>query len=175
MIVERKDGSLWMLARTKNGIMQIDVDRWRKDLGRADRAPRHSTTQRTVPHSATRFGPAVAGQAWRRDRLARRPGACSPPGSPTMTESPGRGAWCSTSAKASPIPTAFKRRMERIYISYDRNRATDGEILLARIHRGRHPGPQARRGKVETEDADLPSARSRCGATEVVNSLESRT
>jgi len=35
MIVERKDGSLWMLARTKDGISESHLHRQRHDMERA--------------------------------------------------------------------------------------------------------------------------------------------
>jgi len=52
-------------------------------------------------------------------------------GFPTTTARPGRADSFSTSGRASPIPTAFRRPDGTIFISYDRNRDTD--ILLARF------------------------------------------
>ena len=80
------------------------------------------------------------------------------PGSRTTTARPGRAASCSTSARASRTPTASRRPDGTIYISYDRNRSTDGEILLARFTEDDILAQEARRPEIEAADAHFQAA-----------------
>ncbi len=59
--------------------------------------------------------------------------------------------------KGVSYPDGFQAPDGTIYISYDRNRATDGEILLARFTEEDILAKQAREPEVEAEDAHQPS------------------
>lgn len=131
MIVERKDGSLWMLARTAKGIMETTSS----DGGRSWEEPVPSA----IVHPVARFH--VRRLASGRILLIKH-GA-------TIETHEGRSqltAWLSDDEGATwkgglmlderkgiSYPDGFQADDGTIYISYDRNRATDGEILMARF------------------------------------------
>ena len=50
-----------------------------------------------------------------------------------MREKPGKGDLFSMPGRGFPTPDGFQAPDETIYISYDRNREADGEILMARF------------------------------------------
>ena len=131
MIVERKDRSLWMLARTKPGLMQSTS----QDGGR-------TWTEPTVPaikHPAARFH--VRRLASGRLLFVKH--------GKTIDTHEGRSqltAWLSDDdgatwrgglmldeRKGISYPDGFQAPDRTIYISYDRNRSKDGEVLLARF------------------------------------------
>jgi len=132
MIVERKDGTLWMLARTAKGIMQSTS----ADGGRTWSEPteppgiRQPNARFFIRRLATgrlllvKHGDAVDSHqgrvklsAWLSDDDGR-----TWQGGLILDERPG-----------VSYPDGFQAPNGTIYISYDRNRATDGEILLARF------------------------------------------
>ena len=132
MIVERKDGTLWMLARTAKGIMQSTS----ADGGRTWSAPteppgiRQPNARFFIRRLASgrlllvKHGDAVDSHqgrvklsAWLSDDDGR-----TWQGGLILDERPG-----------VSYPDGFQAPNGTIYISYDRNRATDGEILLARF------------------------------------------
>lgn len=131
MIVERKDRSLWMLARTRNGIMESQST----DGGRSWSTPVPSG----IKHPVARF---------HIRRLASNHLLLVKHGT-TIDSHQGRSqmtAWLSDDdgktwqgglmldeRSGVSYPDGFQAPDGTIYISYDRNRATDGEILMARF------------------------------------------
>lgn len=131
MIVERKDGSLWMLARTAKGLMEsLSVDG-----GRTWSTPVNSK----IKHPNARFH--IRRLQSGRLLLIKH--------GDTIEAHNGRfqlSAWLSDDdghtwngglvldeRKGISYPDGFQSPDGTLYISYDRNRATDGEILLARF------------------------------------------
>lgn len=131
MIVERKDGSLWMLARTRIGIMESEST----DAGKTWSEP----TASNIKHPVARFH--IRRLASGRLLLVKH-------GEKIDTHQ-GRSqltAWLSDDDGKTwkgglmldertgvSYPDGFQAPDGTIYISYDRNRAKDGEILLARF------------------------------------------
>jgi len=132
MIVERKDGTLWMLARTGKGIMQSTSS----DGGRTWSEP---SFPGGIQHPVARFH--IRRLASGRMLMVKH--------GETMDAHEGRSkltAWLSEDEgktwmcglmlderKGISYPDGFQTPDGTIYISYDRNRATDGEILMARF------------------------------------------
>jgi hypothetical protein len=131
MIVERRDGSLWMLARTRKGIVEsASIDRgatWSEPVGSAINHPvarfyiRRLASGRLllVKHGATIDQHEGRSQltAWLSDDDGKS----------------WRGGLMLDERKGISYPDGFQAPDGMIYISYDRNRATDGEILFARF------------------------------------------
>lgn len=147
MIVEQKDGTLWMLARTAKGIMQSTSS----DSGRTWSEP----TVSAINHPVARFH--IRRLASGRILLIKH--------GKTIGSHNGRSlltAWLSDDEgktwrgglmlderKGISYPDGFQAPDGTLYISYDRNRSTDGEILLARfteqdILAGKLVGPKSR-------------------------------
>jgi hypothetical protein len=132
MIVERKDGTLWMLARTAKGVMQSVSS----DGGSTWSRPSFPAG---IKHPVARFF--IRRLASGRILLVKH--------GETVDAHEGRSklsAWLSEDEgkswqgglmldprKGISYPDGFQAPDGTIYISYDRNRATDGEILLARF------------------------------------------
>src|SRR5690606_24844282 len=128
MIVERKDGALWMLARTQKGLMESTST----DGGQSWSQPVKSA----IAHPNARFH--IRRLASGRLLLIKH-------GSKIDTHQ-GRvmlSAWLSDDDGKSwsgglvlderagiSYPDGFQSPDGTLFISYDRNRATDGEILL---------------------------------------------
>ncbi len=131
MIVERRDGSLWMLARTRQGIMESTST----DQGKTWSEPVPSAIQ----HPVARFHIRRLASG---NLLLIKHGA-------TIDAHEGRSqltAWLSDDdgktwagglmldeRKGISYPDGFQAPDGRLFISYDRNRSRDGEILLARF------------------------------------------
>ncbi len=131
MFVELKDGRVWMLARTRDGTMQS----FTSDGGKTWTAP----TFPSFKHPVARFH--IRRLASGRILLVKH-GA-------TIDAHEGRSkltAWLSEDEGQSwkgglmldertgiSYPDGFQAPDGTLYISYDRNRSTDGEILLARF------------------------------------------
>ena len=132
MIVERKDGTLWMLARTRRGIMQTISE----DRGRTWSAP---SAPAGISHPVARFH--VRRIASGRILMIKH--------GETMDSHEGRSkltAWLSEDEGLSwkgglmldhrssiSYPDATQAPDGTLYISYDRERSRLGEILMARI------------------------------------------
>ena len=148
MIVERKDGTLWMLARTATGIMESTS----ADAGRTWSPP----TPSKIKHPVARFH--IRRLASGRILLIKH--------GKTIDAHKGRSmltAWLSDDEgktwkgglvlderKGVSYPDGFQSPDGTVYISYDRNRSTDGEILLARfteddVLAGKLVGPKSER------------------------------
>lgn len=131
MIVERKDGSLWMLARTRRGIMESTST----DGGRTWSKPVDSQ----IKHPVARFhirrlqsGKLLLVKHG--DKLDFHTGRVQL--SAWLSDDDGQswqGGLLLDERKGISYPDGFQAPDGRIYISYDRNRASDGEILLARF------------------------------------------
>jgi hypothetical protein len=131
MIVERKDGTLWMLARTAKGIMQSTS---------SDGGSRWSVSSfPDIKHPVARFH--IRRLASGRILLVKHGKTIdSHEGRSMLTawlsEDEGktwRGSLMLDDRKGISYPDGFQAPDGTIYISYDRNRSTDGEILLARF------------------------------------------
>lgn len=132
MIVERKDGSLWMLARTRKGIMQTTST----DGGKTWATP---TEPANIRHPNARFHVRRM-QSGRillikhGDQIDSHNGRVQL--SAWLSEDEGltwQGGLVIDERKGISYPDGFQAPDGQIYISYDRNRSTDGEILLARF------------------------------------------
>jgi len=132
MIVEREDGSLWMLARTAKGIMQTES----KDLGATWAEP---TIPEGIAHPNARFH--VRRMSSGRlllikhgDQIDSHQGRVQL--SAWLSEDDGKswkGGLILDERRGISYPDGFQAPDGTIYISYDRNRAKDGEILFARF------------------------------------------
>lgn len=132
MLVERKDGSLWMLARTSKGIMQTAS----RDGGRTWAEP---TEPVGIRHPNARFH--IRRLASERlllvkhgDRIDSHQGRVQL--SAWLSADEGRtwsGGLILDERQGVSYPDGFQSPDGTIYISYDRNRKTDGEVLLARF------------------------------------------
>ncbi len=131
MVVERKDGSLWMVARTSKGLVETTSG----DQGRTWAEPKPAA----INHPVARFhlrrlasgrillvkhGDTIEAQEGRSKLKA------------FVSEDEGRtwqGGLMLDARKGISYPDGFQAPDGTLYISYDRNRSTDGEILLARF------------------------------------------
>ncbi len=132
MIVERPDGSLWMLARTVPGIMQS----FSSDGGRTWSEPTEPEGIRQ-PNARFFFRRLASG----RILLVKHGDAVDAHNGRVMlsawlSEDEGetwKGGLILDERTGVSYPDGFQAPDGTIYISYDRNRDTDGEILLARF------------------------------------------
>ncbi len=131
MIVERRDGELWMLARTRNGIMESTSS----DKGRTWSSPVRSA----IKHPVARFfiRRLASGRLLlvkHGNRIDAHQGRVML--SAWLSDDDGKtwkGGLVLDDRKGVSYPDGFQAPDGTLYISYDRNRATDGEILLARF------------------------------------------
>ncbi|MDX1983134.1 MAG: sialidase family protein [Bryobacteraceae bacterium] len=132
MIVERKDGSLWMLARTGNGLMQsTSTDRGKTWAPPSEPAGiRHPVARFHLRRLASgrllivKHGDTIDSHEGRSKLTA------------WLSEDDGQswiGGLMLDERKGISYPDGFQAPDGTLYISYDRNRSTDGEILLARF------------------------------------------
>ena len=132
MIVERKDGSLWMLARTRKGIMQTTST----DGGKTWATPTEPANIRQ-PNARFHVRRMKSGRILlikHGDQIDAHKGRVQL--SAWLSEDEGhtwQGGLVIDERKGISYPDGFQAPDGTIYISYDRNRATDGEILLARF------------------------------------------
>lgn len=132
MIVERNDGSLWMLARTAKGIMQTTST----DGGRTWATP-SQPPQIRQPNARFHIRRLASGRLLlvkHGDRIDAHHGRVQL--SAWLSDDDGKtwqGGLVIDERKGISYPDGFQAPDGSIYISYDRNRATDGEILLAKF------------------------------------------
>jgi sialidase-1 len=132
MVVERRDGTLWMLARTTKGIMQSTS----ADGGRNWTEPTEVPGLRQ-PNARFHVRRLASGRLLfvkHGDRPDAHEGRVKL--SAWLSEDDGRtwtGGLVLDERKGVSYPDGFQAPDGTIYISYDRNRSTDGEILLARF------------------------------------------
>lgn len=132
MIVERRDGSLWMLARTAKGIMQTTST----DGGRTWAAPTEPPGIRQ-PNARFHIRRLASGKLLlvkHGDKVEVHEGRVQL--SSWLSDDDGKswqGGLVLDERNGVSYPDGFQAPDGTIYISYDRNRATDGEILLARF------------------------------------------
>ena len=131
MIVERKNGSLWMLARTSKGMMEsTSLDRgqtWTDPVDSKIRQPNarfHIRRLQSGKLLLIKHGNRIDSHEGRVQLSA------------WLSSDDGQswtGGLVLDDRKGISYPDGFQAPDGTIYISYDRNRATDGEILLARF------------------------------------------
>jgi hypothetical protein len=132
MIVERRDGSLWMLARTQKGLMEsVSTDGGRHWTEAADvNGIRHPNARFFVRRLLSgrlllvKHGDEIDAHHGRFQLSA------------WLSDDDGRtwhGGLVLDERKGVSYPDGFQAPDGTIYISYDRNRSPDGEILLARF------------------------------------------
>jgi hypothetical protein len=132
MVVQRKDGTLWMLARTAKGIMQSTS----ADGGHTWVAPTEPSGIRQ-PNARFHIRRLASGRLLlvkHGDAVDTHQGRVKL--SAWLSEDDGRtwqGGLVLDERKGVSYPDGFQAPNGTIYISYDRNRAADGEILLARF------------------------------------------
>ncbi len=132
MIVERKDGSLWMLARTGQGIMEsVSTDGGRNWTEAAEpegmRQPNARFFVRRLLSGRLLF-------VKHGDQIDSHQGRVQL--SAWLSDDDGKtwqGGLVLDERKGVSYPDGFQAPDGTIYISYDRNRSPDGEILLARF------------------------------------------
>jgi len=132
MIVERKDKSLWMLGRTVKGIVESSsADGGRTWTEGAD------TTGVGQPNARFFIRRLASGKLLlikHGDRIDAHEGRVKL--SAWLSDDDGKtwkGGLILDDRKGVSYPDGFQAPDGTIYISYDRNRATDGEILLAKF------------------------------------------
>ena len=132
MIVERRDGSLWMLARTRKGIMQTIST----DGGRTWANPTQPPQIRQ-PNARFHIRRLASGRLLlikHGDKIDSHQGRVQL--SAWLSDDDGltwQGGLVIDERKGISYPDGFQAPDGSIYISYDRNRSTDGEILLAKF------------------------------------------
>ena len=132
MIVERKDGSLWMLARTAKGIMQSTST----DGGRtwAEASKPAGIEQPVARFFVRRLASGKILLIKHGDKIDAHKGRVQL--SAWLSDDDGatwQGGLVIDERKGISYPDGFQAPDGTIYISYDRNRARDGEILMARF------------------------------------------
>jgi len=131
MIVERKDGSFWMLARTAKGLME--------SVSNDEGATWSEPTPSAIKNPAARFHirRLASGKLLlikHGDRIDAHEGRVQL--SAWLSDDEGEsweGGLVLDERKGISYPDGFQAPDGAIYISYDRNRSTDGEILMARF------------------------------------------
>ncbi len=132
MLVERKDGTLWMLARTVKGIMQSTS----ADGGKTWAEPTEPAGIRQ-PNARFHVRRLASGKLLlikHGDAIDSHQGRVKL--SAWLSDDDGlnwKGGLVLDERSGISYPDGFQAPDGLIFISYDRNRATDGEILLARF------------------------------------------
>jgi hypothetical protein len=132
MIVERRDGSLWMLARTTKGIMQSTSTDGGRTWSEAADVP--GVRQPNARFHLRRLASGRLLLVKHGDRIDAHEGRVQL--SAWLSDDDGRtwqGGLVLDERKGISYPDGFQAPDGTIFISYDRNRATDGEILMSRF------------------------------------------
>jgi len=148
MIVERKDGTLWMLARTAKGIMQSTS----ADSGKTWSTPTEpdGIRQPVARFHVRRLASGRILMVKHGDTMDTHEGRSNLKA--FLSEDEGltwKGGLMLDERSGISYPDGFQSPDGTIYISYDRNRATDGEVLLARfteqdVLEGKLVGPKSK-------------------------------
>jgi len=147
MIVERRDRSLWMLARTSKGMMECEST----DQGKTWSTPVESAIkQPNARFHIRRLGSGRLLLIKHGNQIDAHSGRVQL--SAWLSEDDGstwNGGLVLDERTGISYPDGFQAPDGTIYISYDRNRSTDGEILLARftesdILAGKLTGPKSK-------------------------------
>ncbi|MFM7539091.1 MAG: exo-alpha-sialidase [Planctomycetota bacterium] len=148
MIIERKDKSLWMLARTRTGIMQSTS----VDGGRTWASPTEpeGIRQPNARFHVRRLSSGRLLLVKHGEKVNSHSGRVGL--SAWLSDDEGKtwqGGLLLDERKGVSYPDGFQAPDGTIYISYDRNRATDGEILMARftesdVRAGKMSGPKSK-------------------------------
>lgn len=132
MIVERRDGSLWMLVRTAQGI----VETVSRDVGKNWSEPEYPARIRQ-PNARFHLRRLASGRILlvkHGETVDAHEGRSKL--SAWLSEDEGmtwKGGLMLDERKGISYPDGFQAPDGTIFISYDRNRSTDGEVLLARF------------------------------------------
>jgi hypothetical protein len=132
MIVERRDGMLWMLARTVKGLMQSTSADGGRTWSEATDVP--GVRQPNARFHVRRLASGNLLLVKHGDRIDAHEGRVQL--SAWLSGDDGRtwhGGLVLDERKGISYPDGFQAPDGTIFISYDRNRATDGEILMARF------------------------------------------
>ncbi|MCA9062519.1 MAG: CocE/NonD family hydrolase [Planctomycetaceae bacterium] len=131
MIVERRNGTLWMIARMARGLMESTSD----DGGRTWTPPVESSIRN--PNARFHIRRLASGRLLlikHGDRVDAHEGRIQL--SAWLSDDDGAswlGGLVLDERKGVSYPDGFQAPDGTVFISYDRNRSTDGEILLARF------------------------------------------
>ncbi len=132
MLVERKDGTLWMLARTTKGIMQSTSSDGGVTWAEPTEPP--GIRQPNARFHIRRLASGSLLLVKHGDKADAHEGRVKL--SAWLSDDDGAtwsGGLILDDRKGVSYPDGFQAPDGTIYISYDRNRATDGEVLLARF------------------------------------------
>ncbi len=132
MIVERRDGTLWMLARTVKSLMQSTSADGGRTWSEATDVP--GVRQPNARFHVRRLASGNLLLVKHGDRIDAHEGRVQL--SAWLSGDDGRtwhGGLVLDERKGISYPDGFQAPDGTIFISYDRNRATDGEILMARF------------------------------------------
>jgi hypothetical protein len=132
MLIERKDKSLWMLARTSKGIMQTTSTDGGKTWAEPTEPP--GIRQPNARFHIRRLSSGKLLLVKHGDRVDAHDGRVQL--SAWLSDDDGKswqGGLILDDRKGISYPDGFQAPDGQLFISYDRNRSTDGEILLARF------------------------------------------
>jgi len=132
MIVERRDGTLWMLARNAKGIMQSTSNDGGRTWSEAAEVP--GVRQPNARFHVRRLASGRILLVKHGDRIDAHERRVQL--SAWLSDDDGRtwqGGLVLDERQGISYPDGFQSPDGTIFISYDRNRASDGEILLARF------------------------------------------
>ncbi|GGG89791.1 hypothetical protein GCM10007415_25060 [Parapedobacter pyrenivorans] len=129
-IIERNDGSLWMTARTEDGIWQSVSTDQGKNWSEPTKYMNHVTSRHFIRRlKSGRLLLIRHGEIDERTKFRSKLSAY-------LSEDDGRswkGGLMLDERRGISYPDGFQHEDGTIYISYDRNRDWDGEILMARF------------------------------------------
>lgn len=131
MIVERKDGSLWMLARTSKGLYETVSTDGGRTWAEATPSAIHHPVSRFHLRRLTSGNLLLIKHGLTIDTHEGRSQLTA-----WLSDDEGkswRGGLVLDERSGVSYPDGFQAPDGMIYLSYDRNRATDGEILMAKF------------------------------------------
>ena len=129
-IIERKDGTLWMTARTLNGIWESISEDKGKTWSEPEKYLEHTNSRHFIRRLQS--GNLLLIKHGKIDERTESRSQLTA----FLSEDDGRtwiGSLVLDERNGVSYPDGFQAQDGAIYISYDRNRATDAEILMARF------------------------------------------